>query len=528
MLGRKLQSATAGIDIGPWSLTSVYDDFPWDITTISGLVGNDAFGTYVTNPVSVSFKTDGGFVYIVDAGADDVNRWSISGGAVGAWNISGALSGNPSQVLSVNSQEATPQGIFIKPDGTKMYIVGSSGDEVNEYTLNTAWSLSGATFVQNFSVAAQDTFPTGLYFKSDGTKMYVIGAAGDNVHQYNLSTGWDISTAAFSQSFSVTAQDVEAQDVSFKPDGTKMFVLGGSDFIYEYDLSVAWDISTAVYSQSADLPDDATMQGFYFRVDGLGIYAVGSQNDKIYQYGWNGLNVSAQESTPTGLAFKPDGTKMYVVGSGGDEVNEYNLSVAWDVFSASHVQAFSVSAQDTTSQAICFKPDGTKMYVLGSTFDSVNEYSLSTAWNISTATYTRNFNVNTQEGIPQGLAFKSDGTKMYIVGPANDTVYEYNLSTGWDVSTAVISQSLSVAAQSTTPSDVQFKSDGTKMFISGGGGIYEYKLSSPWDVSSASYVQSYVPPSGFAAGIAFKDDGSRLYALGATVSIYTYILGPQP
>jgi sugar lactone lactonase YvrE len=525
MLNRKLQSATAGVDIGPWSLTSVYGDFPWDITTISPLVGDDSFATYVTNPTAVAFKVDGGVVFILDNGGDDVNRWTISGTG---WNIAGSLSSNPSQVFSVNAQETNPTGIFFKPDGLKMYVLGSTGDDVNEYTLSTAWSLSGATYVQNFSVSAKETVPTGLYFSPDGTKMYVVGSSSDSVHKYTLSTAWNISTATFSQSFSVSAQDTAPEDVSFKPDGTKMFVLGSSDFIYEYDLSVAWDISTAVYSQSADLPDDATMQGFYFRVDGMGIYAVGSQNDSIYQYAWNGLDVSAQETAPSGLAFKPDGTKMYVIGTGGDEVNEYNLSVAWDIFSASHVQAFSVSTQDISPQAVFFKSDGTKMYVLGSTFDSVNEYSLGTAWDVSTATYTQNFSVNAQEGIPQGLAFRSDGTKMYIVGPANDAIHEYNLSTGWDISTAVFSQSFSVAAQATSPADVQFKPDGTKMFISSGVYVYEYGLSSAWDVSSASYVQSYSLPSGSATGIAFKDDGSRLYAIGQPDYIYTYILGPQP
>lgn len=524
MLGRKLQSATAGVDIGSWSLTSVYGDFPWDITTISPLVGDDSFATYVGTPTAVAFKVDGGVVFILDNGGDDVNRWTISGTG---WNVAGSLSSSPSQVFSVNPQETTPNGIFFKPDGTKMYIVGSSGDDVNEYTLSTAWSLSGATFVQNFSVAAKEAFPTGLYFRPDGTKMYIVGQDSDSVHEYTLSTGWDISTAAFSQSFSVASQDAGPRDVSFKPDGTKMFILGVSDFIYEYDLSVAWDISTAVYSQSADLPDDATMEGFYFRVDGMGIYAVGAQNDSIYQYAWNGLDVSAQETAPSGLAFKPDGTKMYVIGTGGDEVNEYNLSVAWDVFSASHVQAFSVATQDISPQGVFFKSDGTKMYVLGATGDDVNEYSLSTAWNVSTSTYVQNFSVAAKETSPTGLAFKSDGTKMYVTGTASDSVHEYDLSTGWDISTATFSQSFSVSAQTGVPGDVQFKPDGTKMFVSGAE-LYEYKLSSPWDVSSASYVQSYSPTSGAAFGFAFKDDGSRLYAIGAPDYIYTYILGPQP
>jgi hypothetical protein len=44
--------------------------------------------------------------------------------------------------------------------------------------------------------------------------------------------------------------------------------------------------------------------------------------------------------------------------------------------------------------------------------------------------------VSSQDTSPYGLAFSSDGTKMYVTGNTNDTVYQYSLSTAWDVSTA--------------------------------------------------------------------------------------------
>jgi hypothetical protein len=57
-----------------------------------------------------------------------------------------------------------------------MYVIGSSGDDVNEYDLSTAWDISTASYLQNFSVGAQETTPSGIFFKPDGTKMYVIGS----------------------------------------------------------------------------------------------------------------------------------------------------------------------------------------------------------------------------------------------------------------------------------------------------------------------------------------------------------------
>jgi DNA-binding beta-propeller fold protein YncE len=120
---------------------------------------------------------------------------------------------------------------------------------------------------------------------------------------------------------------------------------------------------------------------------------------------------------------------MYVIGATGDDVNEYDLSTAWDISSASYLQNFSVAAQETTPQGIFFNPDGTKMYVIGATGDDVNEYDLSTAWDISSASYLQNFSVYAQETSPSGIFFKPDGTKMYVIGFTGDAVWQY--STGF-------------------------------------------------------------------------------------------------
>ena len=57
------------------------------------------------------------------------------------------------------------------------------------------------TFVDSFSVAAQDAIPESLAFSSDGTKMFVAGIDVDNVNEYTLSTPFDVSTASFVATF---------------------------------------------------------------------------------------------------------------------------------------------------------------------------------------------------------------------------------------------------------------------------------------------------------------------------------------
>ena len=77
-------------------------------------------------------------------------------------------------------------------------------DQVDEYTLTTAWDVSTASFVDSFSVATQETEPTGIAFSKSGDKMFVVGDAGNDVNEYTLTTAWDVSTASFVDSFSVS------------------------------------------------------------------------------------------------------------------------------------------------------------------------------------------------------------------------------------------------------------------------------------------------------------------------------------
>lgn len=238
--------------------------------------------------------------------------------------------------FSVAGQETGPRGMFFKPDGSKLYVVGSTGDDVNEYDLSTAWDVSTASYVQNFSVSAQSDFPTGVLFKPDGTNMYVVGSG--KVFEYAISTAWDISTASYSDNFSFLTQEGSPQGVYFKTDGTKLYMVGNSDSVYEYNLSTSWDVSSSSYVQS--------------------------------------FSVSSQETGPTGIFINPDGQKLFVVGFANDSVYQYSLSTAWDISSASYDNvSFDVSAQLSTPQDFFFKDDGSKMYVVGTSNDTIYQYS---------------------------------------------------------------------------------------------------------------------------------------------------------
>jgi len=441
----------------------------------------------------IAFNNDGTAFYMIGTSTDSVYQYSLTT----AYDISTASYDSVS--FDVSAQIANPYSLVFNADGTKMFVAGSS--LIQEYTLSTGFDLSTASVsAVSYTDSNVGTAVRGLGFNNDGSKLYWL--TNSTVFQYStvlitnaldLSTGhyfnsvlsdnttielsnppasgvayaaqieitgttgtiYDLGAAVYDNiSFSVADQETFPSSVFFKPDGTKMYILGQLvDDITEYDLSTAWDITTSVFNQI--------------------------------------FSVAAREATPTGLFFKPDGTKMYVVGQTGDDVNEYNLSTAWDISTASYVQIFSVYAQEINPSGIFFKPDGTKMYVCGTSGDEVNEYNLSTAWDISTSSFVQNFSVSAQDNTPRDVFFKSDGTVMYVLGDQGNDVNEYSLSTAWDISSAVYNQTFLIAGQETVPHGLFIKPDGTKMYLVGtsSDAVFQYSLTGDATITWPSSIK---------------------------------------
>ena len=57
-----------------------------------------------------------------------------------------------------------------------MYVTGSIGDDINEYDLSINFDVNTATYVQNFSLVAQNANSRGAVLSSDGTKMFIDNA----------------------------------------------------------------------------------------------------------------------------------------------------------------------------------------------------------------------------------------------------------------------------------------------------------------------------------------------------------------
>ena len=240
------------------------------------------------------------------------------------------------------------------------------------------------------------------------------------------------------------------------------------------------------------------------------------------------LYVGNENVVPHDFRFNADGTKIFVVDSHERLIVEYNLTTPYDVSSAQYAgPGAELIVRDEISRAISlfFNPEGTKMFVLGSGGKSVVEYNLTTAYDVSSAIYAgaeEEFDVSNRFNVPNGLHFSPDGSRMYVIGSnvSEKKIVEYQLSTAYDISTSNYSATLDVIIPLVNIAlNLRFNADGTKMYVlSSDGYIVKYNLSTGYSISTATHSGEeglYVRnDERFAQSFSFNPDGTKMYVIG--------------
>ena len=221
----------------------------------------------------------------------------------------------------------------------------------------------------------------------------------------------------------------------------------------------------------------------------------------------------------------------------------------------------------STVNGVDFNNDGTKMFIVfqgpetGTTYSIVEEYNLSTPFNITTASYAGDSEICSLDtgdttfgpvGRVYDIDFSRDGMKLLVARGGSgsndendDKVFMFNLTSPFDVSTCSFandtndldSDTLQEGSNAGPPKEgggsgnsrnraqaIKINDDGTKLFITmQGAGAYEvrlleYNLSTPYDLETISLVtsaginlESSVEDN--PNGLDFSKNGKRLFVL---------------
>lgn len=512
------------------------------------------FTSLANSPVSTEFSTDGTKFYVLS----NTNQRIYQFGMDTPWDISTYYYERKSYAVNkdVAGLETNPLGLYIKPDGTKFYIIGSTADAVRQYTMTTPWDISTGVYDNKFfGVTAQDATPRGIHFSTDGTKMFILGSTTTAVYQYTLTTAWDVSTTAAYSGTRIIVSTQEATPVSFEfnATGTMLYILGTTqDRIYQYPIDplFPWDLTYASYASTFSISfasTDTNMLGMAFGNNGNLLYLTGNNTSTLYSYTLsspynlnsgtasptatttfrNSISLIGQGVTRTCIRISPDGKKLYMADSNNDLIYQYTMRTPWDINTMNYDNvSFYVGFQETSIGGMYFKPDGTAFYINStSSTGNIYQYSMSTPWDLTTAGYTGNFGTVIN---PSGrLTFNSTGTKVYAIYNTN-ALYQYNLTTPWEIRT--ITAGVSSVSIDGGSKDLYISDDQRNFFVLGAQTatndiLYQYYMPTAGSVSGMTNPQNKTligfenPESMY-----FSADMSKMYVLNTSGVLHQFTI----
>lgn len=266
-------------------------------------------------------------------------------------------------------------------------------------------SLADISYNNNNKTSTTDSAPRGIWFKPDGKSMYIVGDGSNRIRQHNLTADWDLRTASHNSSHILTGIGATPRDIVFKDDGTAFLVLDqGNNIIRKFTISEAnaWDISQAsagtssnsIYSNSNALWTDGT--NILWTTYGPRVYSgtmttawdVSSSSltlpsNSTFYTPKKADNTTAQHAECDGIYLYDDGKKMLLTfsqnSSSDKHLHEYDLSTPYDptvVGSATHSGTSHYLTEASTDQYTNAKyfDGGRKLFVTAKSNDEIYGY----------------------------------------------------------------------------------------------------------------------------------------------------------
>lgn len=443
----------------PWDLSSSATNASSSLAVEGGFRGDIAWGD------------SGNYFYrLSNKGNNQLERYAASTpydlGSCGSTPDKTFVFGTPSVGLGTKMDK-----MFFKPDGTSVFMYAlsttSNGEYIFQWDMSTPWDPStiGSTTTPNASVTlglVNDDWAAGIHFTSDGSQLVV--AQQTRWYKYNLGTNWDLSTVNQSTGVETyrTVQLPMPNDCEnglfISPDETKIFTGSSRDFVIRSDFGTPLDFSTISNDGGPDC-------WYYLNSENIGgiPYTIGWQNN---EFRW-----------------KPDGTSIYIYstipGSSnwpvsydqtntGPNISQFNLSTAWDLTTATYA-GFGQTTTALNSQSWSFDISSNGEHVIIG-YLGLWMGTMSTPWDITTLG-------TVSEQLVDGFTWKergfldnapsavrwhpNNGSAIYTRGESGlDEMYTHKmtLTTPYDPTTAVGAVEGTAKFQEALPTDTIYGS----------------------------------------------------------------------
>lgn len=223
-------------------------------------------------------------------------------------------------------------------------------------------------------------------------------------------------------------------------------------------------------------------------------------------------------------------TRVYVTNDGENRIDQYSIDFG-DISTLTFVNSFDVSAETTAPEIFRLDPTGTKGYL--TTGSIIYQYTLSTAWDITTMTYD-SINETPNWGGGNGTArdwhWNPNGRFIYAFMSVN-RISTVELPSPWDITGATEIQLTDMTGLTEFPDGFAVTSDGWKVFVLQDGSsspIYEFDMTYPYGFDNADnfqFVGKFDVGTANPRTIQISNDGTRFWFGDLNLGIYQNELG---
>jgi len=259
-------------------------------------------------------------------------------------NVSVVDTSNNTVVATMPLPGNIPNGVAVKPDGTRAYVTCSGSNSVVVIdTLNN-------TVMTTVDLPAPAQ-PQGVAVTPDGTRAYVANLGTNTVSVIDTSSNTVVATVGVGF----------PRGVAINPDGTHAYVTRGS-FVAVIDTSTNTVVHTITVGSGS--------WGLAVNPAGTRVYVANEDSNNVSVIDTSNNTVMATVpvgSVPYTVAVTPDGTRAYVTNG---------LSNTVSVIDTSNNTVVATVAVGTSPAGVAVTPDGARAYVANSGFNE-NGYSVS-------------------------------------------------------------------------------------------------------------------------------------------------------
>lgn len=255
-------------------------------------------------------------------------------------NVFTVCSMSPTPSATVTDIVVNPQCLFWRPGGTRLYVFEGSTSRVHQYPCSTPYDISTLGASEGSIVTGSNGSPRGIYFDNTGTILYETGEGQDRVASWDLTVAWDVvaSSKLARPHFNLTAS-TNTMGLTFSADGTKLHTYdGNTEAVHQYPVSTPFDLATAGAREAVWATGLAFVQDLEWSADGTKIFLPDRGPDKVFQYPCSTafdiatvgaveceIDVSTGGSQSTGLVWDATGSKMHLVFYDTDDLVQYSL-----------------------------------------------------------------------------------------------------------------------------------------------------------------------------------------------------------